>query len=120
MSTVDTVDTYRCAADGAAKVGRTALQSFLDGSTIAWGERDYRGTLWPRTIVEEDVVQPDGDTHHFSWGWDESCAQRQAAPRRSGASSAGMIGHSPVQGGDEEAHFWAFCPMPLGPCGTTI
>jgi len=50
-STVDSDDTYTCTGDGATKVGRTATQTFPDGSTTQWGERDYVGTLWPRSIA---------------------------------------------------------------------
>jgi hypothetical protein len=120
VSSLTTVDTYRCVPDGTTKVGRTAVQAFPDDSTIAWGERNYEGTLWPKTIslgatwqwhavqyskdpdgvqadyeetwnvtvadvgremlalpegsfeaihlqLEQDVLQPDGQTQHFSW-----------------------------------------------------
>jgi len=120
VANVVTVDTYRCVADGATKVGRSAVQSNPDGSTDVWGERNYQGTLWPKVIApgatwqwqavqytsdpegvqadyeefwtvtvqdvgremlvlpdgrfeaihlqyEEDVLQPDGNTPHFSW-----------------------------------------------------
>jgi hypothetical protein len=110
---VEFVDTYRCASDGATKVGRSAIQTFPDGTTTTWGERDYVGTLWPKTIApgatwhwqtiqysgdyeeimnvtvqdagreqitlpqggfeaiqlhfEEDVLQPENQSQHFSW-----------------------------------------------------
>jgi hypothetical protein len=120
VASVTTVDTYRCVPDGATKVGRTAVETLPDGSTIAWGERNYVGTLWPKTIspgatwqwhavqyskdpdgvqadyeeiwnvavadvgremlalpegsfeaiqlhLEEDILQPDAQTQHFSW-----------------------------------------------------
>jgi hypothetical protein len=35
-----------------------AVQSFPDGSTAIWGERNYIGTLWPKTI-----------TPGASWQW---------------------------------------------------
>jgi len=116
-STVDRVDTFTCIGDGATKVGATAVQSYPDGSTVQWGESNYTGTLWPKTIppgaswewqasqyygtpdagdaetwnvtvddagreslqlpqgnfeairlhMEEDIVQPDGETQHVAW-----------------------------------------------------
>src|SRR5262249_45718248 len=115
--------------DGATKVGRTAVESYPDGTTVQWGERNYSGTIWPKTIargaswqwqavqyssdpagvepdyeemwnvtvhdaarellqlphgtfeaiqlhMEEDVLQPDGQTQHFSW--DEWYARPQS------------------------------------------
>lgn len=116
---VQAVDTYTCTNDGATKVGRSAIQTDPDGSTVQWDDANYVGTLWPKAIapgaawqwqamqffgdsaaadsaaetwnvsvheaareslqlpqgkfeaiqlhMEEDVVQPDGDTQHFSW-----------------------------------------------------
>src|SRR5579859_53880 len=49
-ATVHIVDTYTCNADGASKIGRSAVQTDPDGTTSQWGERDYSGTLWPKTI----------------------------------------------------------------------
>ena len=75
-SQVEAVDTYTCTNDGATKVGRAAVQTFPDGSSAQWGEQNYVGTLWPKTISpgaswQWQAVQysgdPGGDAYEEMW-----------------------------------------------------
>jgi hypothetical protein len=50
-SIVDVVDTFSCTDQGLAKIGRQAVQTFGDGTTAAWGEDNYQGVLYPRSIA---------------------------------------------------------------------
>jgi hypothetical protein len=49
-SSVEVVDTFSCSDQGLSKVGRQAVQTFGDGTTAAWGEANYQGVLYPRSI----------------------------------------------------------------------
>jgi hypothetical protein len=65
-SIVEVVDTWSCTDRGLAKVGRNAIQTFGDGSSVSWGEENYQGVLYPRTLApgaqwDWSAVQWSGD-----------------------------------------------------------
>jgi hypothetical protein len=69
-SIVEVVDTFSCSDQGLSKVGRQALQTFGDGTTAAWGEANYQGVLYPRSISpgaswDWTAVQWSGDPSIF-------------------------------------------------------
>src|SRR5438552_1939559 len=62
---------FRTPDQGLSKVGRQAVQTFGDGTTAAWGEANYQGVLYPRSISPAAAW----DWSAVQWSGDPSSAE---------------------------------------------